>query len=136
MALFERSTSSDWQRVELPPGHDDLTWLRIIRNLTHDSVCTAHASRECFDPEDESDEEAIPRDQSTAPVPWVVYSILLSPVYRVPVLYFSLHNLPVGSDLSAERIHELIVPPQLSAQIRSVGVIGGISMTVSINGGT
>lgn len=59
VALFERSTSSDWQRVELPPGHDDLTWLRIIRNLTHDSVCTAHASRECFDPEDESDEASL-----------------------------------------------------------------------------
>lgn len=80
-------------------------------------------------------QEALPHNRSAVRPPQVEYSVVLSPVYRVPVLYFSLRDVPAGSNASVENVQDLIVPPRFVAQIRSVGVMGGISMTVSINRG-
>lgn len=58
------------------------------------------------------------------------YDILLSPTYRVPVLYFTLrwHNCqgPVGLDA----VYQYVVPAQWRDQLRSVGVMGAISFAV------
>lgn len=74
-------------------------------------------------------QEELPLAQHTVRSPRVEFSIVLSPVYRVPVLYFSLHDVPASSHASMEQIQDLLVPPHFSAQIKSVGVMGGISMT-------
>ncbi|CAG8898395.1 unnamed protein product [Penicillium egyptiacum] len=55
------------------------------------------------------------------------YDILLSPTYQVPVLYFGLrwHNHgPLGLD----EVYQYVVPEQYRQQLKSVGVMGGISM--------
>lgn len=77
-------------------------------------------------------QEELAQAQHTAQSPRVEYSVVLSPIYRVPVLYFNLHDVTAGSNASVEQI---LVPPQYSAQIKSVGVMGGISMTVSPSNG-
>lgn len=63
------------------------------------------------------------------PVPSVEYNILLSPTYRVPVLYFFLHDLPPGSLSGLDAVHGLIVPEQMRSELQQVGVMGGISMS-------
>ncbi|KAJ5406955.1 hypothetical protein N7465_008239 [Penicillium sp. CMV-2018d] len=55
------------------------------------------------------------------------YDILLSPTYQVPVLYFGLrwHNHgPLGLD----EVYQYVVPERYRQELKSVGVMGGISM--------
>ena len=63
-------------------------------------------------------------------MPSVEYNILLSPTYRVPVLYFFLRNLPSGSLSGLDAVHGLLVPEQMRSELQQVGVMGGISMSV------
>lgn len=67
---------------------------------------------------------------ASSPTPSVEYNILLSPTYRVPVLYFFLRNLPANGLQGVEAVHEYLVPKQLKSGMRNVGVMGGISMSV------
>lgn len=70
---------------------------------------------------------------STIPVE---YHIILSPTYRVPVLYFQvLHPLNKVGANSIEQILEHIVPIQLRDHIESIGVLGAISLTVRAHTG-
>ena len=63
----------------------------------------------------------------------VEYSIVLSPTYQVPVLYFTLHNLPPTlSPSSIDTVYDLLVPESFRPSIKQVGVMGVISMGVSI----
>ncbi|KAJ5385321.1 Autophagy-related protein 3 [Penicillium concentricum] len=54
------------------------------------------------------------------------YDILLSPTYQVPVLYFGLRwdNGPLGLD----QVYQYVVPERYRQELKSVGVMGGISM--------
>lgn len=57
------------------------------------------------------------------------YDILLSPTYQVPILYFGLkwHNHgPLGLD----EVYQYVVPERYRQELKSVGVMGGISMGV------
>lgn len=58
------------------------------------------------------------------------YDIVLSPTYRVPVLYFALrwhnHQGPLGLDA----VYRYVVPAQYRKGLQSVGVMGGISFGV------
>lgn len=49
----------------------------------------------------------------------------------MPVLFFSLHNLPPAESRSIDRVYELLVPEHLKAGAKAVGIMGGIGMTVS-----
>jgi len=62
----------------------------------------------------------------------VTYDIVFSHSYRVPVLYFSLYNLPPASYRSIDSVYDLLVPKYLKAGAKAVGVMGGIGMTVGI----
>lgn len=59
------------------------------------------------------------------------HDIIYSDSYRVPVLYFLLHNLPPVKSRSIDSVYELLVPGHLHASAKAVGVMGGIGMTVS-----
>lgn len=49
----------------------------------------------------------------------------------MPVLWFSLRNLPGGDSVfDIESVYRYLVPDVLKAQLRSVGVMGGISAAV------
>lgn len=71
-----------------------------------------------------------PSPQQTSSI--VEYSIVLSPTYRVPVLHFTLRNLPSPlSPTSIDTVYRLLVPPDFRGSLESVGVMGSISMGVS-----
>jgi len=59
----------------------------------------------------------------------VVYDIVHSPSYQVPVLYITLSGLGVTSQHSPEDMYKLLVPEAYKEQIRAVGVMGALSMT-------
>jgi len=70
----------------------------------------------------------LPRYSVQADQPYVVYEIHLHPTYRTPVLWFSLRDLPpCDSPYDIETIYRYVVPDQFKDQLRSIGVIGGIS---------
>jgi ubiquitin-like-conjugating enzyme ATG10 len=61
----------------------------------------------------------------------VTYDILLSPSYRVPVLQFHVRDASGSPVTDHATILSDVVPVDLQRQVADVGVIGGISMTVT-----
>lgn len=57
---------------------------------------------------------------------------MFSPTYQVPVLYFALrwhhYNGPVG----LEAVYRYVVPEQYQKELKSVGIMGGISFGVRV----
>ncbi|GIK06821.1 hypothetical protein Aspvir_002473 [Aspergillus viridinutans] len=76
----------------------------------------------------EDDPEALIRTTQTSPGLHVDYDILLSPVYRVPVLYFLLRRDGHPQSLEIDAVYHLLVPDQYRKELQSVGVMGGISV--------
>ncbi|KAH1297499.1 hypothetical protein KXX11_007366 [Aspergillus fumigatus] len=76
----------------------------------------------------EDDPEALIRTTQTSPELHVDYDILLSPVYRVPVLYFLLQRDGHPQSLEIDAVYHLLVPDQYKRELQSVGVMGGISV--------
>lgn len=81
----------------------------------------------------EDDPEALARTADPDPYFQVEYDILLSPTYRVPVLYFVLRGSRVGP-VGIETVYQYLVPDQYKKEVKSVGVLGGISMGVCAPG--
>ncbi|XHG05247.1 hypothetical protein AWENTII_008487 [Aspergillus wentii] len=74
-------------------------------------------------------QEALVRTTDSSASLQVEYSVLLSPTYQVPVLYFMLrcnHQGPVGIDA----VYQNLVPDQYRKELKNVGVMGGISFDV------
>src|ERR1700733_2207549 len=68
----------------------------------------------------------------------VDFSILLSPTYQVPVLWFTIHEVPLHGPSGLDAVYQYLVPDLQKSGIRQVGILGGISMAVwppSILGG-
>lgn len=61
----------------------------------------------------------------------IAYEILLSPVYRVPVLHFTVRDSTGSPITDVNAIFSDIVPHSFQSQVANVGVIGGISLTVN-----
>jgi len=80
--------------------------------------------------DDEDDDEILLRSPpSHAPQKTVIYDIVHSPSYQVPVLYihFSAESRPGLPKL--DEVRDLLVPPSHRQQIDAVGVMGALSMT-------
>lgn len=60
----------------------------------------------------------------------VEYSILLSPTYRVPVLYIHLRDLPPTGPTGIDAAYQYLVPQRSQPELLAEGVMGGLSMTV------
>ncbi|KAL4913201.1 hypothetical protein BDW62DRAFT_220842 [Aspergillus aurantiobrunneus] len=73
----------------------------------------------------EEDPEAFMRTHDLRERLQVDYDILLSPTYQVPILYFVLRHAekPLGMD----EVYNYLVPDQYRENIKSVGIMGGIS---------
>lgn len=78
---------------------------------------------------DEVDDEAlsIPRSSTDADLR-VVYDIVHSTSYQVPVLYLTFKDVPKGVRPSLGEVYGLLIPDAQETQIRSVGVMGALSM--------
>ncbi|KAG0650628.1 Ubiquitin-conjugating enzyme ATG10 [Hyphodiscus hymeniophilus] len=60
--------------------------------------------------------------------PYVTYEIHLHATYRLPTLWFTLHDIPNGEpSLDIDSVYRYLVPEQYKSQLREVGVTGGIS---------
>lgn len=65
--------------------------------------------------------------------PYVTYEIHLHPTYRVPTLWFTLHDLPTDeSTFDIDSVYRYLVPSQYKDHMRTIGVVGGISAAVRI----
>ena len=79
-------------------------------------------------------QEALPRSVELPDhSPHVEYDILLSPTYRVPVLYFLLLGFQFGP-VGIETVYQYLVPDQYKSELKSIGVLGAISMGVCASG--
>ncbi|KAJ5208157.1 hypothetical protein N7449_002536 [Penicillium cf. viridicatum] len=125
--LADRCTSAQnigWSAIRLLTKPDG-TSLRITKYVDVPSPLEVPALEDLEDSQDE-DPEALVR---TKPQPslQIDYDILLSPTYQVPTLYFGLrwHNHgPLGLD----EVYQYVVPERYRQELKSVGVMGGISM--------
>lgn len=91
------------------------------------NVIDEGVSQENIHEEDEDDEASIPHSPTQSPS--VEYSIVLSPSYQVPVLYFTLRNLPSSlNPTSIETVYQLLTPRNFTYDLERTGVMGGISI--------
>lgn len=61
----------------------------------------------------------------------VEYDIVLSPTYQVPVLHFMLRwTNQKGPVVGIDSVYQYLVPDQYRKQLKSVGIMGGISFDV------
>jgi len=58
------------------------------------------------------------------------YSIVLSPTYQVPVLYFTLASAASSMTSTIDDVYSLLVEPSRRAEMNSVGIMGAISYAV------
>ncbi|KAJ5257289.1 hypothetical protein N7478_013393 [Penicillium angulare] len=64
------------------------------------------------------------------------YDIVLSSSYQVPVLYFALRWLHQNGPVGLDAVYQYVVPEQYQTQMKTVGVMGGISMGYHPDSGT
>ncbi|KAI1819201.1 hypothetical protein F4861DRAFT_534642 [Xylaria intraflava] len=79
---------------------------------------------------EEADKEVLRvSSRATFQSSYVVYEVHLHPTYRMPCLWFSLHNLPIDeSPLDIDTVFRRLVPEQFKHALRGQGAIGGISI--------
>ncbi|KAL8791291.1 MAG: hypothetical protein Q9195_005980 [Heterodermia aff. obscurata] len=83
--------------------------------------------------EDIDDQAVVSVSAHDSPACSVIYSIVYSPTYQVPVLYFCFRDLPCPyNPNSVDTVYQLLVPQESRTDIESFSIIGGISMAVSI----
>jgi ubiquitin-like-conjugating enzyme ATG10 len=114
-----------WLSVE--PMHNSGTSYLIIRANLHSVPVAANDSGDEFE-EDDPETLITP----TQPQTLIVYDILLSPIYRVPVLYFKLSDPQHRFPQTMATLYEHVIPAQYRAQTEHVGVIGGITIAVRL----
>jgi ubiquitin-like-conjugating enzyme ATG10 len=119
---------NDWQNAEII-YHHDTKYLRVTRLLqpgkSDTSSGTGSVDKYEEDELDDQDDLAL---QTPQPHPLIHYDILLSAVYRVPVLYFHIQDSQHRYPLTMKVLYEHLIAPQFKAQTESGGVIGGVSI--------
>ena len=120
-----------WATVEIL-YRNEMTFLRITKPLlVHTKAPNTNDDVDELDELDELDEEDDEVAASALPCPAVVhYDVLLSPSYRVPVLYFTVVDSQHRYPPTPETLHSFVIPPNFKTQTEHVGVIGGITTTV------
>ena len=118
-------------------GHDDLR----SQNPTSPELTRSNVEMKGGAGEEDEDDLAVhhselsQRQDTLTPAPsdcFVLYSIIFSPSYRVPVLYFSIHRrqgpvLPLDMDA----VFHSLVPDQERYRLGEFGVMGAVSVAVS-----
>jgi ubiquitin-like-conjugating enzyme ATG10 len=123
------SGQDQWAAVETL-RRNEITFLRITKPLlVHTKAPNTSDDVDEVELDEEDDEVAA----SALPCPAVVhYDVLLSPSYRVPVLYFTIVDSQHRYPPTPETLHSFVIPPTFKSQTEHVGVIGGITTTVRI----
>ncbi|KAK3623399.1 hypothetical protein LTR56_010407 [Elasticomyces elasticus] len=127
---LEEGGGSAWQDVRVVEDSYGPPLLRISRLLDTLPSPTDDAPEAPEDEDDagENDDEALVRSlppKSSGQKTTVIYDIVYSPSYRVPVLYITLSHPPPNSN-----IHDLLVPASHRAQLQHAGgSLGALSLT-------
>ncbi|CAL3964267.1 hypothetical protein PZA11_001667 [Diplocarpon coronariae] len=74
------------------------------------------------------DADALPHYSQYAHQSYVTYEIHLHPTYRMPTLWFTLHDLPMGEPVfDLDSVYRYLVPSTYQNKLRAAGIAGGIS---------
>ncbi|KAJ4988345.1 autophagy-related protein 10 [Stagonosporopsis vannaccii] len=119
-------SQTQWTAVD-SVSQNDTTFLRITKPLAlHQNVADASEINEETELDEEDDEVAV---TAVSDLVVIHYDILLSPSYRVPVLYFSISDNRHRYPPTMNTLYTHIIYPEYKAQAENVGVIGGITIT-------
>lgn len=122
---------NEWTAVERV-SQNDTTYLRITKPLAlHSDVPAGSAENEETELDEEDDEVA---DSLTSPRALIHYDVVLSPSYRVPVLYFSISDIQHRYPPTMATLYSYVIPSCFKTQAEHVGVIGGVTVTVRLCG--
>lgn len=120
----------EWSAVE-SIYQDDITFLRITKPLVRPSqpLNPSDGTGEEEIAEEDDDEVAETAASSQAVL---YYDVVLSPSYRVPVLYFTVSDRQHRYPPTMDTLYSCVIPPMFRTQAERIGVIGGITVTVRI----
>jgi len=124
---------------------DDTDWLSVHwtgkellikqRRRSHSSTgadSDNDKEEECQDlMEDLCHNDTLPQNHNQSESLILDFSILLSPTYCVPVLWFSCRRGSGNKSLGLDEVYASLIPATSQASLRNVSVMGGISMAVS-----
>ncbi|QSZ30126.1 hypothetical protein DSL72_004646 [Monilinia vaccinii-corymbosi] len=127
----------------LHPPQDDDHLLLALSNLSSGCAPVSAPSQEVdmMDEDEDEDDEALRLNKSSTAVsgtlpqyslcshqPYVIYEIHLHPTYRIPTLWFTLHDLSMDEPaFDINSVYRHLVPEEYKTQLRAIGVVGGIS---------
>ncbi|KAF2134164.1 hypothetical protein P153DRAFT_280972 [Dothidotthia symphoricarpi CBS 119687] len=117
-----------WLSVDLL-HQSETTYLRITTALLSPQTTHIEANNLTShdELEDDADEETL--TPTAPPDPTIHNSIILSPTYRVPVLYIHISDSQHRYPPTMINLYSYIIPPQFKVQTEHVGVMGGITVT-------
>ncbi|KAJ5585316.1 uncharacterized protein N7459_005116 [Penicillium hispanicum] len=129
-ALAARCTSArdgdgGWSMRLVTQGQQMATSLKISRRVEVPSDATDAADLQ--EALEDDDPEALVRTDLT-PNLQIDYDIVLSPTYQVPVLYFALRWNHCQGPVGLDAVYQYVVPEQYRKELKSVGIMGGISL--------
>ncbi|CAI6341693.1 unnamed protein product [Periconia digitata] len=78
--------------------------------------------------EEDDDLEALPKHNKDLDA-MVIYDIILSSTYSVPVFYFAIKDIAYRYPPTMRVLYECIIPPRYVEQTEAVGVLGGVTVT-------
>jgi ubiquitin-like-conjugating enzyme ATG10 len=122
---------SSWIAVERL-SQNETTYLRINKPLASSKESSSAADDGAEIELMEEDDEVAETSNSSRAV--IHYDVVLSPSYRIPVLYFSISDTLHRYPPTMETLYSMVIPPAFRAQAEHVGVIGGITITVGLRG--
>ncbi|KAL6243853.1 hypothetical protein RBB50_009287 [Rhinocladiella similis] len=123
---FDKLNDTDWLSVQCTDDELRIKQRRIIRNtgVNREYEDEMH---EVVEAETASRDNVVDSKDNTSCLD-MNFSIILSPTYSVPVLWFSCRPVPGQAGLNLDQVYDLLVPSALQEPLRTVGVMGGISM--------
>ncbi|KAH7391852.1 hypothetical protein BKA66DRAFT_510427 [Pyrenochaeta sp. MPI-SDFR-AT-0127] len=121
---------NEWVSIEMADQYDIkyITITTALQSIEHPS------SRASEDFEDDEVKEEEDDDDEALPIPkdppiMTSYDIILSPSYRVPVLYISILDSQHRYPPTMATLYNHLIPSQYRAQAEAGGGIGGITTT-------
>ncbi|RKF62793.1 hypothetical protein OnM2_030014 [Erysiphe neolycopersici] len=133
---FIASTRSSYIQVIhlLQPPEDVADLSKALEKLGIDEYQTCECEHKIDYINEENDKEALrlldsPPKYSPLPCqPYVIYEIHLHPTYRIPTLWFTLHDLhPEDNAQDIETVYRYLVPNEYHSKLRSSGITGSLS---------
>ncbi|KAF2239191.1 hypothetical protein EV356DRAFT_528472 [Viridothelium virens] len=123
-----QDVSTGWTAVEVK-SHLGQRYLRVSRQLVAPDSIADQEDNSVVHEFEEDDPEALQNPVATSRVPRVDYDVILSPIYRVPVVYFRLRDATVRNENPIDTVFRYIVPHDHHHEVKVVGIVGGITMT-------